>query len=235
VAAVVFSAGVTRLQRAAMSCTAIVCLLLPFVALAEAAAGTEKAETEAKIQACFACHGPDGASTVSRYPILAGQEEYYLYVQLRDFQAGRRENAEMAPMVQGLTKEDMQAVAKFFSQQAWPNLQSRADPQTIKTGISAAAAGQCPQCHLGGYNGNSRVPRLAGQHADYLEKTMLDFKNKTRNNAPDKSALMRLFSDEDIEALAEYLGSLTVHGSSAGSEIGPAPPPAVSPPRAPAP
>jgi len=201
----------------------------------DAAVGNEDSEPGPKIQACFACHGVDGASTLSQYPIIAGQEEYYLYVQLRDFQAGRRESAEMTPMVQSMTKEEMQAIAKYFSQQAWPKLQQRADPAQVAVGMRAAAAGQCPQCHLGGYDGNSRVPRLAGQYPEYLEKTMLDFKNRTRNNAPDKGALLRSFSNDDIQALAHYIGSLTVYRSAAGSEIGPpaAAPAAVSPPRAP--
>ena len=72
----------------------------------------------------------------------------------------------------------------------------------------AASAGQCVACHLGSYTGNSRVPRLAGQQPKYLEKTMLDFKNKIRKNSPAKGSLMASFTDKDIAALAEYLGNM---------------------------
>ena len=63
----------------------------------------------------------------------------------------------------------------------------------------------CVQCHLGGYEGNSRVPRLAGQHTAYLERTMLEFKNRIRMNAQAKGSLFATYDDVDIEALARYL------------------------------
>ncbi|MDH3314759.1 MAG: cytochrome C, partial [Gammaproteobacteria bacterium] len=72
----------------------------------------------------------------------------------------------------------------------------------------ATTAGQCVQCHLGGYEGNSRVPRLAGQQVGYLEKTMLDFKNKVRLNSPAKGSLLKDYSDGDIAAMAHFLGGL---------------------------
>jgi len=179
----------------------------------------QEVDVSAKVQVCFACHGPEGASTQANYPILAGQQEYYLYVQMKDFQAGRRENAEMAPMLANLTRDEMKAIAKYFAGQSWPRLEVTTDPEHMKAGRTAAAAGQCPQCHLGGYNGNSRVPRLAGLHPEYLAKTMLDFKAKRRNNSPAKSSLMESFSEEDILAMAQYIGSLTVYERSQGAEI----------------
>ena len=63
-------------------------------------------------------------------------------------------------------------------------------------------------CHLGSYTGNSRVPRLAGQHPDYLKKTMLEMKDKVRNNAPAISTLMSSFSAADIADMAEFLGNM---------------------------
>lgn len=176
-------------------------------------------DVSGKVQVCFACHGAEGASTQAGYPILAGQQEYYLYVQMKDFKAGRRENAEMAPMLADLTRDEMKAIARYFAGQSWPRLEVARNPESMKAGRSAAAAGQCPQCHLGGYNGNSRVPRLAGLHPEYLAKTMLDFKAKRRNNSPAKSSLMESFSDEDIVAMSQYIGSLTVYEKSQGAEI----------------
>ena len=167
----------------------------------------EYANIRDKLQVCFTCHGENGASTqVGKYPILAGQHYYYLYTQLKDYQAGRRENPEMSPMAANLTKEEMQALAKFFSEQAWPNIGFVSDPDKAARGEVTAASGQCVQCHLGRYEGASRVPRLAGQHPEYLRQTMLDYKSKARANAPAKSSLMGALSDEDLENLAEFLG-----------------------------
>jgi cytochrome c553 len=63
----------------------------------------------------------------------------------------------------------------------------------------------CVQCHLGGYEGDSRIPRLAGLQPEYLKKTMLDFKTKARANSPAKGSLMASYSNEDIEALADFV------------------------------
>lgn len=161
-----------------------------------------------KLDLCAACHGENGASAQAEFPILAGQHFYYLYVQLKDFKSGLRQSDIMTPMVQDFDKADMQALAQFFSQQAWPNIGFRADPARAAKGETAAAAGQCVQCHLGGYEGNSRIPRLAGQHPLYLKATMLDFKHKIRKNSPAKSSLLKSYAVEDIEAMAEFMGDM---------------------------
>lgn len=60
----------------------------------------------------------------------------------------------------------------------------------------------------GGYNGNSRIPRLAGQNPDYLNRTTQKFKDKTRLNDPDKGALFRAYGDNDIKAMANFMAGL---------------------------
>ncbi|MCH7710529.1 MAG: c-type cytochrome [Proteobacteria bacterium] len=199
------------------------------------AAEDEYAAIRDKLKACFACHGVNGAPQDPQFPIIAGQHLYYIYVQLKDFssglrisplmteivtglsveemllknfQAGRPGSPEMTGVAGGLTKEEMLLFAKFFSEQEWPYIGYRADPEKAKKGEIATVAGQCVQCHRGGYEGGSRIPRLAGQYPAYLEKTMLDFKSKERHNSPAKSSLMRSYSEDDIAAMAEYLGGM---------------------------
>ena len=137
------------------------------------AAEDDYAAVRETLEICFVCHGKNGASTQPEFPVLAGQHLYYLYVQLKDFKAGRRESPEMTPIAAGLDKEKMRTIAKFFSEQVWPNIGYRADPELAKRGEIATAAGQCVQCHLGGYEGYSRIPHVAGQYAAYLNRTML--------------------------------------------------------------
>ena len=62
----------------------------------------------------------------------------------------------------------------------------------------------------GKWQGDSRIPRLAGQQAGYLRKTMLDFKNEVRMNAPDKISTMQGLDDATIDALARYLSTVDV-------------------------
>jgi len=165
-------------------------------------------EIAEQVQLCVSCHGEDGRPVVENVPILFGQEFYYMFVQLRDYAADRRENEIMTPIAKELDRKQMEALAKYFSEQTWPTIQFSTSDQDNATGQTVGTAGQCPQCHLGGYNGNSRVPRLAGQKPDYLAKTMLDFKNRVRKNAPDKSSLLSEFSEDDLKAMANYLAGL---------------------------
>ena len=168
----------------------------------------EYAKIRDTLETCVSCHGEAGLPKEDNIPILAGQELYYIYVQLKDIKSKLRKSEVMAPFLEDLEREQMMALAKYFSEQKWPRIQFKGNPETVRKGEMAASAGQCVACHLGSYTGNSRVPRLAGQHPKYLEKTMLDFKNKIRKNSPAKGSLMSSFSDADIAAMAEFMGNL---------------------------
>jgi cytochrome c553 len=158
------------------------------------------------IEKCDDCHGKNGASTDDAFPIIGGQQLHYSYVQLKDFKARRRDHEIMSPIAAELEKNQMLLLAQYYSEQEWPNIGYRPEPSQAARGRTAGDSGQCVACHLGNYEGNSRIPRLAGQHPIYLDKTMQDFKKKVRNNAAAMSSLMAAFSDEDISAMAEFFG-----------------------------
>lgn len=184
--------------------------LLPAALLTFCLAGTAVADEIGDLaQSCAACHGEVGKLPVDpAYPIIAGQQFYYLYVQLKDFASGLRENETMQGVVEGMDKTTMQAVAQYWSEQPWPTTTFEASEEDAARGERVAVSGQCSACHLGGFEGNSRVPRLRNQQPGYLEKTMLDFKHKRRKNAPDMNALFADVDDADIAALARYLAAL---------------------------
>jgi len=166
------------------------------------------AAVKEKLAVCFDCHAVNGYTPDPAFPILSGQEFYYLYVQLKDFEAGRRVSDIMGPIASQLNRDEMKLVAQYYSEQPWPDIGYSGAPDKVAVGERATAAGQCVQCHLGGYEGNSRIPRLAGQYPGYLRKTMLDFKTKARANSAAKSSLMESFSDADLEAMAEFLANM---------------------------
>jgi cytochrome c553 len=184
-----------------------------------APAQDEFAAVREVLQTCSACHGDGGASQLPENPILAGQQYYYLYLQLKDFKSGARQSDIMGPLVQPLQPEQMKLLAQFFSKQKWPAIGHAAENASVEIARRAEDSGECISCHLGDLRGNSAVPRLAGQHPEYLKRTMLDFKNKVRTNAPAMVALFGTFSEQEIAGLADYLASLTVYQSSQGSEI----------------
>ena len=67
--------------------------------------------------ACTACHGQDGVGTLPENPTLAGQHADYLAQTLNDYRRGKRQNPIMATFASQLTRDDIQALATYFSQQ----------------------------------------------------------------------------------------------------------------------
>src|SRR5215510_14441913 len=76
-----------------------------------------------KAKICATCHGEQGIPINKQTPVIWGQDEGYLYLQLRDFKSGARKNALMEPIAATLESNDMLELAAYFKKQKWPNLQ----------------------------------------------------------------------------------------------------------------
>jgi cytochrome c553 len=152
-----------------------------------------------KAALCATCHGQQGVPINKTTPVIWGQNEGYLYLQLRDFKSG------------ALEKPDMQALAAYFSGLKWPDLQQPSAPSDVAAKAQATAASVgCPGCHLAYFQGDGTTARLAGQWQDYLNKTMLDFRTGARGNNPGMSDLMKATSPDDLAALAQYLAGMQI-------------------------
>jgi cytochrome c553 len=165
--------------------------------------------TQEKAQLCAGCHGANGIPSDKSWPVISGQQLGYLYLQLRDFKSGARKSDVMGPLTAALDRDEMMALAGFFSKQPWPDLQQPRAPAAIATQAATAnTATGCTGCHQGAYQGEGTQPRLAGQTQEYLHSTMLAFRDKTRGNNPGMTDLMLATSESDIAALAAYLAGL---------------------------
>ena len=78
----------------------------------DVAAGKEKSAV------CAACHGADGNSAIPVNPSLAGQNYSYLVQVLKDYRSGARKNPIMNGQAAGLSDEDIQNLAKYYSTQS---------------------------------------------------------------------------------------------------------------------
>jgi cytochrome c553 len=158
---------------------------------------------------CFACHGPDGNSTIPEFPVLAGQSWRYVYIELKDFKEGRRNDPVMSPIASALSREDMMALGNFFASRKPRPIDFKADPARVVAGRKTSDAVLCPMCHLGEFKGQNEIPRVAGQWPQYTKKQLHDFKEKRRtNDAGNMTSVARGLSDEDIENLAHYMANL---------------------------
>ena len=170
----------------------------------DAEAGGKKAA-----EVCAACHGPAGNSTVPLYPSLAAQTARYIYLQLKDFNEGRRTDSLMTPIAKTLTRDDMFNVAAYFSAQELRPMDFKADPERVAKGATRAAETLCTMCHGTGFRGQNEIPRVAGQQHDYIVKQLHAFREgKRTNDAGNMTSVAKTLSDQDIEDLAQYLTTL---------------------------
>jgi cytochrome c553 len=164
---------------------------------------------EDKTQICAGCHGADGKPIDKTIPTIWGQQAGYIYIQLRDFKRGDRKSDIMQPIASALERDDMQAIAEYFSKKPWPDLgQPRAPKDVAERASKANVSIGCTGCHLDHFQGDGTVPRLAGMGRDYLTKTIADFRSHARANNPGMSDLMNATSPDDPAALEEYLSGL---------------------------
>lgn len=162
-----------------------------------------------QVRLCSACHGENGIPQEKTTPIIWGQHQGYLYLQLRDFKNGDRKNDQMGPIAEPLERADMLAIAEYFSKKAWPRTeQPRAGDDVALRASRADSSVGCTGCHQDHFKGEGTQARLAGQSREYLFKTMMEIRTGARGNNPGMTGLMKATNTEDIAALAEYLAGL---------------------------
>jgi len=162
-----------------------------------------------KAEICAGCHGVDGKPIDKLIPAIWGQQLGYLYIQLRDFKRGDRKNEIMQPIAAAMERDEMLAIAEYFSKKPWPNLgQPRAPKEVATRALRANSSVGCTGCHLDQFQGDGTVPRLAGMSREYMTKTIDEFRSRARGNNPGMSDLMIATDPQDLAALEEYLSGL---------------------------
>ncbi len=192
---------------------------LVFVATALGAKGNVEAG-KSKTQTCVACHGPDGNSVVPNWPKIAGQYENYLEKQLKDFRQGEkgpRYEASMYAMVAALSDQDIADLAAFYASQKHTTGKAKSEyvalgeriyrGGNIQTGVSA-----CIACHGPAGEGNeaAKFPKLAGQHAVYIENQLNAFRDGKRTNSPNDmmGSISHRLSADETKAVSSYIEGL---------------------------
>lgn len=164
---------------------------------------------------CAACHGTDGNSQASNFPILAGQHAEYLVSELKAYQTGQRESELMQPLVKDLAEADITNLAVFLAKQK-PAPGTVNDPGLLAFGKKVYLEGNpdtgvpsCDGCHEEAGEGSARFPRVAGQNAEY---TMEQFRLYAAGKRPYGKKVMRTvaerLSEKEARAVAEYMASL---------------------------
>lgn len=161
---------------------------------------------------CMGCHGIPGyrnAYPSYRVPMLGGQKADYIVIALQGYRSGTRPHKTMQAQAASLSDQDMQDIAAFFASEGEP-----------KQGAVAATAGKdkaavCAACHgEAGISASPTWPNLAGQHRDYLEQALNQYRHKTRQD-PIMQGQAAALTDQDVRDIAAYFsaqgGVFTVH------------------------
>lgn len=172
----------------------------PALAEGEATAGETLGYT------CLGCHGVEGyrnAYPSYRVPKLGGQKAPYLVVAIKGYREGTRAHPTMTAHASSLTDQQIEDVAAYLAS---------VSADTVEAGGSNAPSLEetttCIACH--GQNGISLSPSwptLAGQHEDYLEHALNQYRDGTRKD-PVMAPLVAALTDEDVKLLARYYSRL---------------------------
>lgn len=169
-----------------------------------------------KAERCLECHG-DGVR-VLKAPRLTGQYAGYLVKQLADFKSGERKHPVTEPLLAKFNEEDIDDISTYFAK----------DKTMLGKGGNANVVGQdlfvrgdlkrnivpCKSCHgvsgKGSHSANDIYPTIAGQHKQYLQEQLINWRAGTRANSPSQvmNVIAKSLSDAEIEALAEYVSDM---------------------------
>lgn len=166
---------------------------------------------------CAACHGLDGNTRDPAYPKLAGQLEGFLVLQLRNYRSGERPHPVMAAIARQLSDRDIERVARHYASQAPMRRDGPRDAALLARGEAVFKLGKpgapaCQYCH--GPAGQGVAPvfaRLAGQHPEFIEASLQPYRKESSFANPYAyvmKAVVQEWSDDDIRAVAAYVGSL---------------------------
>ncbi len=151
---------------------------------------------------CKGCHAiPNYKNVYPTYsvPKLKGQHADYLVIALQGYRSSERGHATMHAHASSMTDQDMADIAAYLG-----DTPIQADPSRKALGTPPKAAEVCVACH-----GNDGVgiaplyPTLSGQHRDYLERALSEYKSGARKNAV-MAGFVAMLTPADIRALAEY-------------------------------
>ena len=168
---------------------------------------------------CASCHGEGGRSQKAEFPHLAGQSAQYLSAQLKDFRAQQRSEGGTKAYMWGvsalLDDKAIETLSEYYAAQAPAAGHASASPAVLKLGraifekgIPARNVRACASCHGEKAEGAASFPRLAGQHAAYLQRQLQTFGTRLRPHGVLMKAEVAGMKPAEIKAVAAYLQSM---------------------------
>ncbi len=184
--------------------------------LAQTPAASDDAAVKLATHVCISCHGPGGNSASPTFPKLAAQQEAYLVAQISAFKNGSRGEKEAHDYMLGMTTliddSTAAALARYYAHQP-PAPGVAGDPARIARGKRLFEQGiegkvvACASCHGAHAEGSGIFPRLASQHAAYLERQLKVIQSNLRQS-PVMHGIIGKLTPDDMVDVAAYLQSI---------------------------
>ena len=159
-----------------------------------------------KTRTCRICHGDNGNSSRGVLPSLAGERPEYLLKRWYELKDGHGESTTATRMAKRIDEEEMIALALFYADQK--REPAKYVPDLASSGAEAYKS-TCQGCHLADGRGTEIMPIIAGQQPEYMNRTMLQYRDKNgwrehSDMAPQPTKL----SPIQIKAATHYAASL---------------------------
>lgn len=195
-------------------------LLIALATVFTAAQAQDAKAGEKKIANCVGCHGIVGYQAsfpqVYKVPYLAGQSAKYIASALTQYRSGDRRHPTMRAQAMSLSDADIADIAAYYEALGKsvvtapvPAMLESPVPDALKAKVASCAA-----CHGANFTTptDPSIPRLAGQHADYLYFALKAYQTTGNPNYGRANATMNgmsaTLSDADMKAVASYFASL---------------------------
>ena len=177
-----------------------------------------------KIAMCVGCHGIIGYQAsfpeIHKVPMIAGQSATYIVAALNAYKGGDRKHPTMRAIADTLTEQNMADLAAYYSQlgqkegDAPPAAAAKTPSDKVQTLITRDKDNNCTKCHGANFNtpNDGTVPKLAGQHADFLYIALKAYKTDNHAQLGRSNGVMsgqaKKFSNTELKELAGYISSL---------------------------
>lgn len=185
--------------------------------------GSAAAAGVAKIaESCNECHGPDGVSTESDVPIIAGMSAFVIEDYLLTYRDEARPCHEseyrsgdtdrppttMCAIADELNDDQIAAIAEHYAGKTFEPAEQDFDPALAEAGASIHRR-DCEKCHTdNGSNPEDDAGIMAGQWMPYLEQVFADYTSGERPIIEDTMAeKYEELSADDKKALIHFYGS----------------------------
>ncbi|WP_218742732.1 c-type cytochrome [Vibrio parahaemolyticus] len=169
---------------------------------------------------CEACHGPNGVSSETNIPTIAGIPEFNFFDQMLRYLEGRpsasvnhvygdtsQKKGDMVTIVKSLSEAKIEELAKHYAGLEFVPAKQSFDQALAMKG-KAIHAKSCENCHSdGGSNALDEASILAGQQKGYLATTLQQFKQGKRSVDKKMDEAFKGLSSDDLNALVEYYAS----------------------------